>query len=565
MYGYPGQPFRFIKLNTKMKYLKSTIIGRTVLVLLFTAFFSSTYAQWDYEYQVNIQMTQKPLSNSLVEAWNNVGLFGVSNDANGQGFWIHWTDINGNTIKSYYYMNPDATIRIHGIEHFSDIVYTTGEMDYGNGQKDLFIMASGMNGGVIKAVVVPFGVNSTGHDMVKTFDNGTSAKFAAVGYIDNSPFNKYPYIVYFDNTLLTFTAVDYKPNTTGLFFVPTQAKMLDCSSFPNRMVVVGNDEVSPVGTKGLFKMRINTNTGNIIGSIDRMHQSSVDIYDPSVCATAGASNVLIASTYSTSSTVSDAFLQRFPASAIGPATHERLYDNNSGNEQVIQIQESSLGNAVLSYNNINGSSVLPNIGRISLTMAPLGTIVVSNTEYQSVNSPRTMHVAYSRETGASEVFFECTTVNSDVTRTRGSSIVTPCETYPDLDYVSSPTTSLTTSPVIPGSHNTTIEYEVDEYVLTGARYVCDGTASGTFKKDPTSIAELDEAADLIQMVAPGQYEFTTDEATGYDLYDLNGRLVQSKQNAQLADILDLNHLPSGVYVITINRPNEPVARIKLVR
>lgn len=536
------------------------------MALIFSAFFSSTYAQWDFEYQVAIQMTQKPLSNSLVEAWNSTGLFGVTNDANGTGFWIHWTDLNGTTIKSFYYMNPDATISIHGIEHFSDIVYTTGEMDYGNGQKDLFIMASGMNGGVIKAVVVPFGVNSTGHDLVKTFDNGISAKFAAVGYIDNAPFNKFPYIVFFDNTMAAFNAVDYKPASTGLFFVPTQAKLLDANVVANRMVVVGNDEVSPLGTKGIFKMRINTNTGAIIGSIDRMHLSSIDLDGPSVCATVGSGNVLIASTHSNSAGNSDAFLQRFSATAAGGPSHERLYSSNSNDEQVIQIHESSYGNAVLSYNSVSGASVLPNVARISLTITPLGTVVVSNTEYQSVNSPRTMHVAHSRETGAAEVVFECITANGDKTRTRvNPSTVTPCETYPDFDYISTPITALTSSTPLPGSHNYVVEYDVDEYVLTGGRYVCDGTASGSFKKEPTSIANLEEVADLIHMVSPGQYSINTDDVAGFDLYNLSGQLLQSKKNAQLNDVLDLNYLPSGVYVISIDRPDQPATRVKLVR
>lgn len=129
----------------------TTIKLLLAFLLLFGA--NRTYAQWDFEYQTTIQMTQKPFSNSLIEA--SPGLFGVTNDLMGEGFWVHWTDINGITKNSQYYVKHGVEMNAHAIEFHNDIIYVTGEIDYGTGLKEMFIMSAKMAGGVIVAATIP--------------------------------------------------------------------------------------------------------------------------------------------------------------------------------------------------------------------------------------------------------------------------------------------------------------------------------------------------------------------------------------------------------------------------
>ena len=71
------------------------------LLLLFPAV--ATYAQWDYDYPISMQVQQKTLSNSLIQSSYNNNYIGVVNEANNTGFWIYEMGASGQVISSHFY------------------------------------------------------------------------------------------------------------------------------------------------------------------------------------------------------------------------------------------------------------------------------------------------------------------------------------------------------------------------------------------------------------------------------------------------------------------------------
>jgi len=546
-----------------MNLFKHPMLGRFALALTFLCCFTVSHAQWDYEYQIGVTMTQKPYSNSLTEVTS--GIYGVTNDLNGIGFWIHMTDGNGKTTASFYYKTNAGTLRAHAIEVWGTTIFTAGEIDYGNGTTDVFLMSSDATGGVNNAAFVPFGTNTvaTAVDLVITASTGTTADLLAVGYIDKTT-SKVPCSVMFDNSMSSFASKEYDPGT-GEFLVPTQAKLLDPTYAPNRVIVVGNDEDNPNGNLGIFKMKINTTNGNQAGSFRRHYIGNDDLFNPSVSATIGTNNVLIAATYG-ASTSADAVIMRFAGSPGVNPSIVRQYDKNGGDESPIQIHESSIGNAVLAYNfQSSAGTTVPAVARISLTMSPVGTIVVSDLEYLSQHNQRRMHTAFARNSGSSTMYFECITPKDDVTRTVASSSVTPCEVTADFDYTATPSI---TSPNLTGTTTSSTIYDdltVDESDVTGSRYDCDGNFDGSFKKSPTSIASLDQEKALVSRLAEGVFVIQADDIRAYTVYDINGQVILDNSNSSKGSEINLQTLPMGIYILSASSTDGAITQVKLQR
>lgn len=543
-----------------MNVLKHAKLLRYALASLLVLCFTSSYAQWDWEYQVGVQMTQKPYSNSLLES--SSGIHGVANDPSGIGFWIHTTDGFGKTAASYYYKTSAGTLRVYAIEAWNGTLFTAGEIDYGNGTTDMFIMSSDVTGGVNAAVYVPFGTNTivTATDLVITASTSTTVNLMAVGYVDNSPTNKIPCSVRFDQTMGSFPTKEYNPGT-GNFFVPTQAKLLDATYANNRVIVVGNDESN--ASKRIFRMKINTTNGNQAGSF-RSHyiSTTTDLYNPSVSATVGTNNVLIAASYSASSNT-DVVLMRFPGNPGVNPTTVRQYDKNGDSDAPIQVHETVNDEAVIAYNHTNSSGVVvPSVAIIDMTNP---NIVLSDIEYYSQHSVRRMFSAFGRGANSSTMYFECQTPNSDLTRTISSSTMTPCETTADLDYAATPSV---TSPQTTGTTTSGTLYDdliVDESQLTGSRYDCNGSFDGSFKKGTTSIDQIVEASTMVQQLSEGLFVLKSEEVAAYSVFDINGQLLVQNNHAAFGDQIDLTSLSKGVYIVSFTTTPGSMTQIKLAR
>lgn len=543
------------------------MLGRFALAITFLCSYTVSHAQWDSEYQIGVTMTQKSYSNSLTEA--SSGIFGVSNDLTGIGFWIHMTDGNGKTTASFYYKTGAGTLRAYAVEAWGTTVFTAGEIDYGNGTTDVFLMSSDATGGVNNAVFVPFGTNTiaTAADLVITSTTATTANLIAVGSIDKGT-SKVPCSVMFDNTMSSFSTKEYDPGTNE-YFVPVQAKLLDPTYALNTIVVFGNDEFSPNGYLGLFKMRINTTNGNIIGNIDPYYFTTGDYYNPSVCATIGTDNVFVAATYAPTPGVTDAIIIRFPGNAAGfPSNTKRQYDKNSGNEMPVQIHESTLGNTVLAYNyQTSNGAVIPCVARISQTLGTPGTIVVSDIEYHSQHTQRNIHAAFARSTGSSTMYFASTTPANDMTRTIAStSSSTQCQTTGDFEYLLPPSffngapNSVTTT-----SGTIYDDLSVDETKLTGAKYDCNGSFDGSFKRSPTSIGSISAEGALVNKLIDGIYAIQLEDVNAYSVYSINGRLILENDNATKGSQINLTTFPTGVYVLSANLADGTTTQVKLLK
>lgn len=540
--------------------MNQNAITRLFLALALLCGANYAQAQWDFEYMTGIKMTQKPLSNSLIE--DSPGLFGVTNDAGGDGFWIHWTDLNGITQNSQYYVKNGLEMNAYAIEHHDDMVYVTGEVDYGTGLKEMFIMSAQITGSFVSAAIVPYsgGLTTVGNDLVKISTSSSGAEFVAIGYVEFSSVKRQPLLVHFNWSLSSITPRVYLFNNTNttISYIPTQGKMLHPSVSPNELIVVGNAVSSSFAYDRIFKMRVNTSTFNLsVGHINYVYSAIGNVYNPSVSTS--ANRVLIGATHVTSSGVKDAWL--FPLTANGVTlTGDYLYDNGNADQEVIQVHESSLGNAVLAYNNIQGGVSTPNVGRIDLSSLN----VVSNLQYFSVNDPRAMHAAFARSTGASTMYFACTNGNEDATRTIASTTATPCEFVADLDQVLDPLTHIYPTASLNQSVFGGVNYfELEDHTVQGQMVMCDGLTTANFKNGATSLDEVVQE-DVLEQVEANTYRVVIDDVASIRLYDINGKELSSSSHVQ-GRTIGLDSLPKGVYVLSIHQENKLPIRVKVSR
>lgn len=556
------------------------------MAVLFLMSTTAVFAQWEYDYPISLQVEQKPISNSLFENAQNSDLIGVVNEKNGRGFWIYEVDLNGQMISSHYYVHPDndITIRVYAIDHSGAENIVAGEIDRG-GTKNLFLMRCNANGNgtVGGAIELPSANGLSYHtvcnDILQTGFSG-NLEFLAIcserfpGTQAPFPNPVRPYVVKFDKFLNILDVWHYPVVHSQS---PTEARLVNSNS---EVLIVGesgytyNIGSSLFPNHGIFKMRINPNTGAVI-TTDGTNTASHILYRQSTTFHSFSPTIL-------SNSGSD-----YIAFALqNPSSDNRLtvakIDNSittSGfviNLQYKHIDDDELVPVQMSLNSSGYLNVLYNRTKNGVT-EPAWASINSITPYNVPQDVKFLDPtggseavsAFIRSTSPNDVHFSSVNTLNELGVGYTSTSAFPSCNKPVSMYKSNSPHWFSWADDLTNAVTTFPQPEQLDMSLAdpnGLMRDCNGNVLSSFKKAPLSLGER-EADDLeIQHVGDARYRISS---SNFDEMELrittaSGQELLYTERTEPTTVIDLSAYPKGMYFIT-SRSGDNMKTAKVYR
>lgn len=557
------------------------------LLLLFPAV--ATYAQWDYDYPISMQVQQKTLSNSLIQSSYNNNYIGVVNEANNTGFWIYEMGASGQVISSHFYSTTISTItvRAFAIEHHGSENIVAGEVDHGNGTINAFLMrcnANG-NGSIDLAIELPAqsGYNTTAIDIVQT-GFGSNPEFLAICSEDfpqmysTFPNPVRPYVVKFDKSL----------NILNTWYYPVAH-----SQSPVEARLVGTDDLLIVGETGytyllwnvpypnygIFKMRIKPSTGAMItddgmGSkashIMYRQNSNIVMRSPTISSTGNSQYLAFQLNHTASDRRLTVATMDYSLTTSASLTSHRQYTTSDNDDLIpINMSETSSGTVNILYNRYSNGVPNPAWATIQTTN-PYG--VTQDISYPDPTGSSEAVSGYIRGTTPNDVHFASINANGELGLTYTTTTANPpCYLGENMVKINShwiawdndKTNAMAANPQ-------PVQIALNLGDPTGQMRDCNGNIMSSFKKDPiaSSIEPFsNEQNDLtLQKTADGIYVLMSEsgDLSSVRVTALDGKEIISLEGETSVQ-LDLQAYPAGFYMVSVLRGQDDLQTFKIVR